>query len=291
MSAAARVTVVVTAWESAAVLPACLAALPPDVAVVVVDNASTDETAAVAEAAGARVLRNAFNEGFGRGMNRGAAEASTEFLFLLNPDAVCEPGALDALVAAADARPDVVAFGPRLVEHDGRVFWKSWSLLARDAGPEPTGREVPPDADAETPFLSGAALFVRRSAFEAIGGFDPEIFLFFEDDDLCRRLGDAGGRLLWVKDAVVRHARGGSSAPAPGRAYRARWHLSWSRAYVARKWGLPDPSLSVVVRNAPKAWLASLFGDGRRRERYAGSADGALAWREGVRAIEHERLV
>lgn len=260
------------------------------VPVVVVDNASTDGTTVVAEAAGARVVRNIRNEGFGRGMNRGAAEAATEFLLLLNPDAVLEPGALETLVAAAGARPDVVAFGPRLIEHDGRVFWKRWSLLAKNAGQEPRGREAGPEADAETPFLSGAALFVRRAAFAAVGGFDPEIFLFYEDDDLCRRLCDAGGKLLWVRDAVVRHARGGSSAPAPGRTFRARWHLAWSRGYVARKWGLPDPSRATVLRNAPKAALARVTGDSRRWERYAGSAAGAWAWLRGRRAIVREGL-
>lgn len=290
LTAAERVTVVVTAWQSAGVLEACLAALPAGAAVVVVDNASTDDSAAIAERLGARVVRNARNEGFGRGMNRGAAEASTEFLLLLNPDAVLEPGALDALVAAADARPDVFAFGPRLVEQDGRVFFKRWSLLARNAGPEPKGREPAPTGDTETPFLSGAAFFVRRAAFEAVGGFDPEIFLFYEDDDLCRRLTDAGGALLYVHAAGVRHARGGSSAPAAGRTFRARWHLAWSRGYVARKWGLADPSRAVVARNVPKAALARLSGNAERWERYAGSAAGAWAWLRGRRAIEREGL-
>jgi GT2 family glycosyltransferase len=123
-----------------------------------------------------------------------------------------------------------------------------------------------------------------------LGGFDPNIFLFYEDDDLCRRIIEAGHALVHVHAAVARHERGKSSLPRPGRAHRARWHLAWSRAYVARKWGLPEPALATLLQNAPKVLLSTLARNKGRAERYRGSMDGALAWLLGKSALDREGL-
>ena len=90
----ASLVAIVVAHDSADVLPACLAALAGQhVPAIVVDNASRDASVAVAEAAGARVIRNARNEGYGRANNRGvrAAEAA-EHVLIVNPDVVPAPG-------------------------------------------------------------------------------------------------------------------------------------------------------------------------------------------------------
>lgn len=282
------VTAVVVTYDSAHVLPACLDALRREgVDVVVVDNASGDGSARIAEAAGASVVRNARNEGFGRAMNAGVAAAHTPWCLLTNPDLVYDAGAVRQLLEAGERWPDAALLAPRIVEPDGRFFFQKDGLLA----PAPKGAPLQPlpEGDCCAPFLSGASMLVRRAPFLAAGGFDPSIFLFYEDDDLCRRLRGAGHALVHVHDAVARHARGQSSAPRKGRAFRARWHLAWSRAYVARKWSLPDPALGTLLTNAPKALGAALFQPGKR-ERYAGSAAGALAWLRGQTALSREGL-
>src|SRR4051812_30400937 len=99
---------VVVAHDSAEALPACLAALAAEhVPALVVDNASRDASAALARAAGAQVIRNPRNEGYGRANNIGvrAAERAAHIL-ILNPDVVLRPGAADALLSAARAYPD-----------------------------------------------------------------------------------------------------------------------------------------------------------------------------------------
>ncbi|KAB1071983.1 glycosyltransferase family 2 protein [Methylobacterium planeticum] len=282
---------VVVAHDSAEALPACLAALAAEhVPALVVDNASRDGSAALAEAAGAAVVRNARNEGYGRASNLGvrAAERAVHVL-ILNPDVVLRPGAVDALLAAAEAYPDAGLYAPRIVEPDGRFFYQARSYLAPYLQ-NPTGRLALPSGDACAPFLSGACLMARRDLFLARGGFDEEIFLFYEDDDLCRRFAEAGRALVHVHDAVVLHGRGRSSAPERGRVFRTRWHQAWSRAYVARKYGLPDPSLGMLAVNAPKAALAALALRRAGWERYAGSAAGALAALRGRRALAREGL-
>jgi N-acetylglucosaminyl-diphospho-decaprenol L-rhamnosyltransferase len=284
------VTAVVVTHDSAAVLPDCLAALAREhVPALVVDNASGDGSARIAEAAGARVLRNARNEGYGRANDRGIREARGDFALVVNPDVTLRPGCADALLAAAERYPDAALLAPRIVEPDGRLFYQPRSLLAPYLT-NPSGRRLPPDGDACAPFLSGACLLVRRAAYLALGGFDPNIFLFYEDDDLCRRAAEAGHALVHVHGAEALHRRGGSSAGSPERVFTTRWHQAWSRAYVTRKYGLPDPTGRDLRVNAVKAGLSCLTLNRTRIARYAGTAAGALAARSGRTALEREDL-
>jgi N-acetylglucosaminyl-diphospho-decaprenol L-rhamnosyltransferase len=285
------VTAVVVAHDSAERLPACLSALAAEhVPALVVDNASRDASVAVARAAGAEVVENPRNEGYGRASNIGVAAARrAERVLILNPDVVLRPGAVDALLAAARAYPDAGLLAPRLVEPDGRVFFQPRSLLSPYLA-NPQGRRAPPEGDVCAPFLSGACLMLRRDLFLALGGFDPNIFLFYEDDDLCCRMADAGHGLVHVHAAQAVHERGCSCAPEPGRVFRTRWHQAWSRAYVCAKYGLSDPSLGMLAINLPKAALTGLALRPQRFERYAGSAAGALAALRGLSALAREGL-
>lgn len=285
-----NVTAIVVAHDSAAKLPACLAALAREgVPAIVVDNASDDDSARVAEAHGARAIRNAKNEGFGRAMNIGMRAAATEFALLVNPDLVLDDGAVAELLNAAACWPDAAIFAPRIVEPDGRVFFSNQSLLA-DRLQNQKGARWTPEGDCCTPFLSGACWLVRREVILALGGFDENIFLFYEDDDLCRRVSDAGHALVHVHGAIARHERGQSAAPRKGRAFKARRHLAWSRAYVSRKYGLASPVAGTLLTNAPKALLALLTFNRSRFERYGGSVQGCLDALAGRTALAIEAL-
>ena len=284
------VTAIVVAHDSAAKLPACLSALArAGVQTIVVDNASDDHSASIAEAHGARVMRNMKNEGFGRAMNIGMRAATTEFALLVNPDLVLDDGAIDLLLAAARSWPDAAIFAPRIVEPDGRVFFSNQSLLATTLRNEKGARWVP-EGDCCTPFLSGACWLVRREIVLGLGGFDENIFLFYEDDDLCRRVSDAGHALVHVHGAIARHERGASAAPRKGRVFKARRHLAWSRAYISQKYGLASPIIGALLTNAPKAALAFLSANHARFERYAGSVQGSLDFARGRKALEIEGL-
>lgn len=136
----------------------------------------------------------------------------------------------------------------------------------------------------------GRLLLVRRDFFLALGGFDQNIFLFYEDDDLCRRIANSGRALVYVPDAAVRHGRGRSSAQKPGRIFASRWHQAWSRAYVSRKYGLPDPAPAMLAANAAKALAARLVLRRDLAERYRGTAAGALAYLRGETALAREGL-
>ncbi len=303
-----RVTVVSVCFNSAAVIGAMLDSLPSGTPAVLVDNGSgglsaggsgarsdggdmvaagvapdrgvpQDQVAALAALAmrhGARLIRNAANRGFGPACNQGAALADTEFLLFLNPDARLDPGALEALVAAADRNPRAVAMNPRIVDGRGRPYFKHRSVLL--ARREWRARGWPP-ADSTVPVLSGAVFFVRRADFEAVGGFDPMIFLYHEDDDLSLRLAARQGSLLFVRDAVARHLEGRSSSRNPAVAALKAWHMGRSRVYAARKHGRPFPFARAFARAlsqllSPVAWISA-----RKRAKHRAFLRGVVSGR------------
>jgi len=291
---ASAITALIVTHDSAGVLPACLGALAREgVPALVVDNASTDNTVALAEAAGARVIRNARNEGYGRANTLGVKALDTTWFLLLNPDVEMQPGAVAALLEAAARYADAGMIAPRIVEPDGRLFYQNRSLLMESvlrravAG---DARALQPSGDACAPSLSGACFLMRRDVFLDLGGFDPNIFLFYEDDDLCRRLADAGRALVHVDGAEARHLRGASATPNPARRFKTRWHFAWSRVYIARKYGLPTGAAETLLKGFPKALLSLFSFRPMEMARHWGSIAGTLAALSGRTALMKEGL-
>ncbi|MEH3055197.1 MAG: glycosyltransferase family 2 protein [Patulibacter minatonensis] len=177
---------------------------------IVVDNASVDDSVAVVRAAApaARVLALGENLGFAGGVNRGATEAAGELLLLLNPDAVPAPGCLDALRRAATDHPDwgcwqamvALADGEHVNTAGGRMHLLGFGWSG-DWG-DPIDRSLTAH---EVGFASGAALCVRTPLWRSLGGFDPRFFMYCEDLDLSVRLRSAGWGVGVAPDAVVEH--------------------------------------------------------------------------------------
>ncbi len=203
------VAVVIVTYDSAAGVPAVLDALAeqrrPGDEVVVVDNGSRDGTPALARAHEAvdRVIEPGSNLGFAAGVNLGAAETRAPLLLTLNPDAVPQPGCLDALrdgPAGWAAWQGVVclADGVHVNSAGNRVHFLGLSWAGRIGERADALGEQP----FEAPALSGACLAVRR---EAWGGFPPEFFMYCEDLDLSLRLLLCGERIGVVPAARVVH--------------------------------------------------------------------------------------
>jgi len=269
----AGVGVVVVAYASAATLPACLRALPVGRlhGVVVVDNASPDDTAAaVAGCGGVRVVRLARNVGFGAGAMAGAAALpDARLLCLLNPDARIDAANLEALVRYLDRRDGTGLVAPRLFAPDGTPLTSSgeratlaselrYALPRRLARFTPDRRH-PPGRAASGPvgYVEGACLLVRADAFRAVGGFDPGFFLFFEELDLAERLRAAGHGVELCAGARAVHSEGASRAALPG-AGRVHYVASTVR-YLRRHRGRPA---ALAYRRIAGGWwyLAGLTG-------------------------------
>jgi N-acetylglucosaminyl-diphospho-decaprenol L-rhamnosyltransferase len=272
-----------------------LAATAPETEVVVVDNASGDSIARrlSVEAPAVRLLVEAENRGFGAACNRGAGETERPLLLFLNSDAFIQPGAVGALVAVLDHDPRAAAVGPRLENPDGtlqpsilrlptlwRIFCESSGLAFLAGGRSPFRGHSATREDHSTPrrveSVKGAAMLVRRSAFEQVGGFDESFFLYAEESDLAARLRHAGWSVLFEPSARVIH-RGGASG---GDALFGQLHLGLAQ-HVARHQGPTAARLARVVLRAGAAarYAVSLLTPGERgrtrRARYRAALGGA----------------
>lgn len=265
----ADVCIVAVTYNSAAVLPRFLESIPRGVHIVVVDNASDDGSAAIAEAAGAEVLRLDGNIGYGAASNIGARASKTEYLVLANPDIRFLDGAVHAMAAAAEQYPNA-AFNPRMYNGKKQSF-RRWSRLqpqaGRWAGPSP-------GSDCAVPVLSGACIFIRREHFDLIGGFDPAIFLFHEDDDLSLRLKQAGLELRLASHAVVEHFEGNSSGRSTVVGRVKGEAMGQSLVYVMRKHDMPLDLTRETFKTRSKLLLPHVLLKPARRAKYLGFLKG-----------------
>jgi GT2 family glycosyltransferase len=229
------VDIVIVNYRSYSELERCLASLESSRRhlrhVAVIDHESNLSEAArlAAMFPWAQIVERATNEGFATGVNLGAAQSTAPFILLLNPDCVARDDTIDRLLQYARARPDAGVVGPRILNGDGTLQGSARrfpglstlvagrsSWLTRRFPNNPLSRHNLPNLAGQTAALdvdwvSGACMLVRRTAFEAITGMDERFFLYWEDADLCRRLGNSGWRTVYFPGATIVHVGGRSS--------------------------------------------------------------------------------
>lgn len=237
-NAGKQVSVITVTYNSEAVIGKCLNSIPKDVAkVVVVDNASCDDTCTAAQNARAdvEVICCEKNLGFGRANNLALREVKTEFALLLNPDTVIKGDAVERLLQAAQRHPDAAIVAPLLYNEDGSLqdSFKESVFIREKQKKVPC---VEPEEDVFPGYISGAVMLLRMKCFEELGFFDEQIFLFYEDDDLCLRASAAGYELVVTPKAKVMHLKGQSSPASRKVIYIKNWHMMWSRLYLEKKY-------------------------------------------------------
>lgn len=222
--------IVVVNYNTRADLDACLSSLPATNQVVVVDNASSDGSAELVRLRHPWVvlIANQRNVGFGAAVNQGFANCSAEYVLVLNSDTRVVPGTLEALAVYLDDHPSVAVVGPRLVSPDRRLHPSCYAFpsllptLLEESAAWSVLRHVPVLRQAYPPTAShararrvawvlGAAMAIRRMAFNSVGGFDPSFFLYYEEVDLCYRLALAGWQVHYAPVGTVMHIGGAST--------------------------------------------------------------------------------
>lgn len=161
-------------------------------------------------------------KGFSENNNLILADSTARYCFLLNPDTVVQPGAIDRLVEHMDAHPRAGACGPKLLYPDGRLqlncrrFPSFGAVLLRRTplrwlfgGSKLVQRYSMADWSHDHPesidWLFGAAILIRREALQTVGLLDPNLFLYCEDIDWCLRCHQAGWDIHFVPEAVITH--------------------------------------------------------------------------------------
>jgi N-acetylglucosaminyl-diphospho-decaprenol L-rhamnosyltransferase len=259
----------------------------PGTELVVVDHGSTDGTLdLVRERFPEAVVVEQENKGFGAGNNAGMQAASGRWYLLLNSDAWLEPGALEALVAFAEAHPDAAVVGPRLLNPDRslqrsvRGFPSVWRiateyLFLRKLAPRSRALNAfyaggfDHDEPREAEFLMGSVLLVRREAVAAVGGFDERYFMFSEETDWCYRLREAGWKVWFFPGAEAVHVGGATTTQNWGPMFReqVRGHLRFLAEHRGERQAERARRLMLVAL----AVRGRLFG-GERGEAYRSAA-------------------
>ncbi|HEV2124398.1 MAG TPA: glycosyltransferase family 2 protein, partial [Chloroflexota bacterium] len=223
-----NVTVAIVSYNVAPLLERCLHTVRQALrecgsgSIVVVDNASSDGSAQMVEAAfpEAHLIRNEQNRGFGVACNQALPLARDAILFL-NPDAELQPGALPALLRTLQDRPNAALVGPKLEYPDGREQparrrFPPLSTLLVESTPLQwrLGQWLPlsryycrdlPEVAGRVDWLSGACLLGRARALKQVGGFNPIYFMYFEELDLAQRLASYGWETWYEPQARVIH--------------------------------------------------------------------------------------
>jgi N-acetylglucosaminyl-diphospho-decaprenol L-rhamnosyltransferase len=285
---------VVVNYEAGPLLSDCVQSVLADssageVELVVVDNGSADGSVEVLLHAvpDARVITSPGNVGYARAANLGIAATRAPVVAVLNPDLTMEPGTAKAMLARFDEEPALGACGPRIRNVDGSdypsarrspgvalavahgllgLWWRANPFTARY-------REL--DADPSQPrsvdWVSGAAVWLRRDALDAVGGWDERYFMYMEDLDLCWRLRRGGFDVAYEPAGAVVHVQGASTSRTPYRMlaqhHRSAWRFARRRLTGASAVLLPFAAVYLagrcVLAMAEHAWRASRPAPGR----------------------------
>lgn len=229
----------------------------PQAEVIVVDNASTDDSIAILEAAfpdqpRLTIIRNPVNAGFAVACNLGTQQASGEYLFYLNPDCIVSPETIPQLIFSLNQHPHAGMAGGLLLNSDGseqrggrRKIPTPWSTFVKVFQLSKLSRFFPrlfadfnlheqevPEHPIEVEAISGACMMISRQAHQQVGGLDEDYFLHCEDLDWCLRFTLQGWKILYVPAAVLTHFQGACSKSTP---IIVEWHKHNGMVHFYRK--------------------------------------------------------
>jgi GT2 family glycosyltransferase len=232
----AVVTVIVVTYNSANVLRLCLSSLVaqtyPQFEVVIVDNASVDDTCAIVEKEFPkfRLIRNSNNPGFAAANNQAMRQTSGEFIALINPDVELHPDWIAEAVACARMYADIGVVGSKVFYSNRIVLQHVGGMLRPNALTYHLGEGEFDIGQYEemrsVDYVIGAALLIRRDVATALNYLDERYFMYFEETDFCVYARRLGYRVVYWPGAIAIHHENHSLSGAPSRRYFQRYHTS-----------------------------------------------------------------
>lgn len=220
-----------------------------DYEVIVVDNASDGFSATLVKKIfpKSKIIKNDKNLGFGQANNLATKQATGDYLWLLNTDTIIPPdNKLEKVIDFLDANSSYGVASPQLILGNGQPqatqvgrFPSIWRQILQKFFPDTAlGMHYLPVAPADVPCVAAAAVFIRRQAFNEVGGFTPDYFMYFEDTDLWQKLKRAGHKIRFLPTSKVTHLESQSIKDpselkkvyfASQDIYYQRWKSSWSQ--------------------------------------------------------------
>lgn len=234
-----KLSIVIVSWNVREDLAKCLKSieetlLPGETEVIVIDNSSSDGTAASVRKSfpDVNLIANKQNRGFAAANNQGIKISQGQYILLLNPDTIVQENSLATLVKFMDENKDVGICGPKLLNKDGTIQPSARSFptfrgalyrhtafrfvrLFRGEYKKWLMKDFNHTTLKDVDQVMGAALMVRRSAMEEAGAMDESFFMYYEEVDLCYRIKQTGQRVVFVPESVITHSGGKSAEQIP----------------------------------------------------------------------------
>lgn len=291
----ASITAILVSYNSRKVIGPAIASLSadPNIAkVIVVDNSSTDKTPEMLrrEFPQVEVIENPKNEGYGSGANIGLAKVATSYALMVNPDAILDTGATQALLDASKTHPDAAILAPALYDErdELHVSYKR-NVFAREK--RFGGQKLPADGELCCEYVSGAVMLFNMTLMKKVGFFDPNLFLYYEDDDVCLRARAAGYSVVYVPEARSMHLMGESSgAPRPESEQFKQMHMIRSRLYIEEKYRGSTAALLLAGKLQKQYMLRLAFYrlkfDRMKIARYKGRLEGIALFMAQSKALQ-----
>lgn len=287
------VTIILVTYNNAIHIASCLDSVVPQLPnpasrVIVFDNASLDETAGIVESSWPSVdlIRSAKNLGFGRACNEAASGLTTDYILLVNPDAVIKPGCVDALLDLAIREPEAGLYGGRAYTSDNLLdpsscfgrpsLWGifcfatglssilSWSRWFNTDNIGNWGR----DSERQVGVITGFLLLADRLIWERLDGFDDKFFMYGEDFDLNIRAAGIGCTPMITPKAGIVHFGGGSSAPDDKLVLLYRGKVTLAR----KLWSGPK-RVAADLMLMSGVWLRAVLSGARHRNKIRPAAN------------------
>lgn len=239
MNSSVCLSIIIVSYDTRELLKKCISSVKEGLSmsgikgeIIVVDNASKDNSAGIAKESGAILVQNKVNLGFGRANNQGAEIARGKYLLFLNSDTVTEKGMFEGMINFLDQDPEVGVASCQLKNMDGTIQFQGgnlpdlatmaiWALFLDDL---PILHQILPSYQLrknikkpqEVGWVGGAAMFIKRECWDQLKGFDGEIFMYGEDVELCYRAKKKGWKIMINPETSVVHLGKGSGEGKTG---------------------------------------------------------------------------
>jgi GT2 family glycosyltransferase len=234
-ASAEKVTILIVNWNAGDYLTRCLASIPREYSVVIVDNNSRDSSLENVSSLFTRVkiIKSPVNLGFSAANNLGLKEIETKYVLFLNPDTEILGDAIYLMVDFLETHSDYDAVGPRIIDRDGQIsnlsgrrHFNLWigiceAFLLDKLFPQNRWfnyRHIPEwdrQNSRDIDCLVGCAMLMRTERVKLLGGFDESVPLYLDDNDLCRKVTEGGGKIYCLAEANIWHMHNVSGQQAP----------------------------------------------------------------------------
>ncbi len=267
-----ELTLIIVTYNSGEMISKCLDGIYGDESnIIIIDNASTDNANSLIaqKFPNVRIIKSEKNLGYGRAANLGLKEVKTPYALLLNPDVITSIGAIESLLERAKQNNSAAIYAPQTRRN-------------KDDRNKPSMEKVD--------WVSGSVMLFDMSKFPAKEFFDENIFLFYEETDLCRRVISSGKDIIIFNDIYMDHLMGKSSGDNYAINYLKYWHAAWSRFYFNRKhFGAAiyaKKSSGYLLKYLFKLVLNIFSGNKRKVLKYKASLAGSLSFLIGLGAFD-----